>query len=138
MVDAGTGLLELALPDMRRSDHVILESAATSQGVRMKLYISGPMTDYEEFNYPAFHAAKEALQARGYDVISPADLPLREDWEWIDYIIADIASVFQVDGVALLDGWEASKGARIECEIAAQREIPVLPTAHWLDVWMPA
>lgn len=99
----------------------------------MKLYVSGPMTGIEEFNYPAFHAAKSALEARGYDVISPADLPIRDGWDWIDYIVADIASVFQVDGIAILDGWETSKGARIECEIATQREIPILPLSEWLD-----
>jgi hypothetical protein len=98
----------------------------------VKLYVSGPMTGYEDFNYPAFHAAKAALAARGYDVISPADLPPRDDWEWIDYMEPNIASVFQVDGIALLDGWTESKGARIECAIAEGRGIPMRGLAEWL------
>lgn len=38
----------------------------------MKVYISGPMTGLPEFNYPAFFAAAEALEARGYETINPA------------------------------------------------------------------
>lgn len=100
----------------------------------MKLYISGPMTGIADFNYPAFHAAKKLLQARGYDVISPADLPINAALDWIDYVIEDIDSVFAVDGIATLDGWERSRGARIECRIAVGRLIPIEPLAHWLEL----
>lgn len=99
---------------------------------RVKLYISGPMTGIADFNYPAFHAAKEQLLALGYDVVSPADLPLTDGWEWIDYILTDIGSVFTVEGVATLDGWERSTGARIECRIAVERDIPVRPLIAWM------
>ena len=92
------------------------------------------MTGIEEFNYPAFHDAKGLLEARGYEVISPADLPIRDDWDWIDYICFDVGSVFEVDGVAILDGWEKSKGARIECRIAEGRQIPVAPLGYWLEL----
>lgn len=94
--------------------------------------MSGPMTGIPEFNYPAFHEAKAELERCGHAVVSPADLPARDDWEWIDYILTDIASVFAVDGVATLDGWERSNGARIECRIAVEREIPVRPLRDWL------
>lgn len=100
----------------------------------MKLYLSGPMTGIPEYNYPSFHTAKEALEARGYDVVSPADLPIRDDWEWVDYILVDIGSVFNVDGVARLEGWQASNGARIECRIAAERGIPIEQVGYWLEL----
>lgn len=100
----------------------------------MKLYVSGPMTGLPEFNYPAFHDAKARLLAAGYEVTSPADLPIRDDWEWVDYILIDIDAVFAVDGIATLDGWETSKGARIERRIAERRDIPVSP----LDTWLAA
>lgn len=98
----------------------------------MTLYVSGPMTGIPDFNYPAFHEARDSLKEMGYEVISPADMPLRDDWDWIDYILVDIVHVFAADGVATLDGCEASKGSRIECLIAEQRGIPVLPLANWL------
>lgn len=99
----------------------------------MKLYVSGPMTGIPEYNYPAFHAAKARLESLGHDVISPADLPVTDGWEWIDYILTDLGSVFQVDGVATLDGWERSNGARIECRVAIEREIPVKPLEDWIS-----
>ena len=104
----------------------------------MILYVSGPMTGLPEFNYPAFHEAKKRLRAAGHSVISPADLPIRDDWEWIDYILADIDSVFAVDGVATLDAHEQSKGARIECRIAERRGIPVATVEDWLESEMAA
>lgn len=100
----------------------------------MTLYLSGPMTGIAEFNYPAFHSAKATLEARGYHVLSPADLPLRDDWEWIDYILADIGSVFEADGIATLDGCEASKGARIEAQIGECRNLPIEPVGYWLNL----
>lgn len=96
------------------------------------LYVSGPMSGIAHYNYPAFHAAKTQLSEAGYEVLSPADLPIRDDWEWIDYILVDIDSVFAADGIATLDGCGASKGARIECRIAEWRGIPVRSVAEWL------
>jgi hypothetical protein len=106
--------------------------ARRAQERRVKLYLSGPMTGLPEFNYPAFHAAKRELQAFGYDVCSPADLPLRDDWEWIDYILIDVDSVFASEGIATLDGCDTSKGARIERRIAERLGLPIKPVGEWL------
>lgn len=97
-----------------------------------KLYISGPMTGLPEFNYPAFHEAKERLIEAGYHVMSPADLPIRDDWEWVDYMLPNIDSVFSADGIATLSGWGTSKGARIECRIAARLGHLVMPAHAWV------
>lgn len=101
-----------------------------SKGV---IYISGPMTGLPEFNYPAFHDAKRDLEAAGYTVLSPADLPIRDDWEWIDYIIEDLDAVFQADGIATLEGHEMSKGARIECRVAKHLGMTIKPVSEWLE-----
>lgn len=98
----------------------------------MRLYLSGPMTGYSEFNYPAFHAAKATLEAAGYEVVSPSDLPIRPDWEWIDYIEVDIDSVFSADGIATLPGWEKSKGARVERRIAERLGLRTDTVAGWV------
>lgn len=90
------------------------------------------MTGLPEFNYPAFHAATAELMNAGYEVVSPADLPLLDEWEWIDYILIDIDSVFACEGVATLPDCEQSKGARIERRIAERRSLPIRPVDEWL------
>lgn len=99
----------------------------------MKLYVSGPMTGIKDFNYPAFHVVKQELEEAGHEVVSPADIPLNDEWEWIDYMMVNIASMFEVEGVALLPGWEQSKGVKVEVRIAECRKIPVKPWKQWLS-----
>jgi len=87
------------------------------KGKGMKIYIAGPMTGYEDFNYPAFHAAERKLAL--CDVCNPArnfegiqDLPYKE------YIRQDIKTLLECDAIYLLCGWENSRGARLEKHIA--------------------
>lgn len=111
----------------------------------MKLYIAGPMSGYPQFNYPAFYAAATMLRDLGYDVVSPAEMDSVElqklamkskdgsfkDIEganetWGDMLARDVKLVADVvDGVCLLNGWEASRGARLEAFVAASVQKPV-------------
>lgn len=84
----------------------------------MKLYVAGPMTGLPDYNYPAFHAAEAGLRAAGYDVANPATLGVRDGWEWQDYMRAGLRLMLDCDGIALLDGWHASRGAQIELRLA--------------------
>lgn len=103
----------------------------------MILYVAGPCTGYPEHNYPAFHAATEALTERGHVVLNPADIdakcgttPGEKSWTW--YMRKALQMVTEADGVALLPGWHASKGASIEKYIADQLEMPARDLADWL------
>ena len=103
----------------------------------MILYIAGPMTNIPQFNLPQFNAVAQWLRAEGHEVISPVELDspaMREaawrsadgKWDhtqpapgsnetWGVVLGRDVAVVADtVDGVALLPGWEVSKGARLE------------------------
>lgn len=101
-----------------------------------KLYLAGPMRGILEFNFPAFHAAAARLRAEGFEVFSPAEKDNERHGTDIskgnmtgDETIAtqqhgfnlrealglDLAYICaEADGVALLPGWENSKGARAE------------------------
>ena len=95
-------------------------------------YIAGPMTGYENSNYPAFDDARDMLHSNGLVAISPADLSrtasIVTDEERKNgalpenglalYMRNDIPEVAKADGILMLVGWEASKGANIELMIA--------------------
>ncbi|MEM5384158.1 DUF4406 domain-containing protein [Paraburkholderia phymatum] len=84
----------------------------------MRLYIAGPMTGYPELNFPAFHAEAARLRALGFEIVNPAEINADPNAEWLDCMRADIKQLVDCDGIALLPGWEQSRGASIEQGIA--------------------
>ena len=90
------------------------------------LYLAGPMTGYHDCNYPAFAAAERQGVAAGFEIHSPhknfnEDLTL----PYKTYIRADMAMLLKCDGIALLPGWEKSRGAKFELHIAQLLELDV-------------
>ena len=103
----------------------------------MKVYIAGPMSGRELYNFPAFAAAAERWRAAGHTVITPPEItnrlwqfrhgrdydPAADRAEWGDAVTcelfkADLSVVCDVDALALLPGWEQSRGAKMEVAIA--------------------
>ncbi len=83
----------------------------------MKIYLAGPMTGYEQLNYPAFAGAAEHLRAIGHEVVSPAELNPIET-EYADAMRNDIRALLDCEAIATLPGYEKSKGATLEFHIA--------------------
>lgn len=79
-----------------------------------RIYVSGPMTGYDELNYPAFEMAARQLRALGYTVVSPHELNPQEGLSYQDCLRADILGLMLCDAIALLPGHEKSKGATLE------------------------
>lgn len=97
----------------------------------MKLYIAGPMTGLPELNYPAFHEAEAQLFKAGYTPLNPApNKP--ENPTWLNFMRMSLVQISQADGIALLPGWELSKGARIEHGLARDLQLPVDTVEQWL------
>lgn len=107
----------------------------------MKIYLSGPMTGLPENNYPAFHAAARTLRAAGHKVVNPAELHphtrLRRLCHrtlralrlvrsqppaptWAEYMRTDLRAMLDCEMIAVLPGWEHSRGARCEVSLAAE------------------
>lgn len=99
----------------------------------MKLYLSGPMTGIEDYNFPAFNAAADALRELGYDVTNPADTGIVEGWTWSDYLRHDVRVLAECDGLALLDHYWTSTGARLEHKLALDLGMPCRLLRGWLD-----
>lgn len=84
----------------------------------MKIYLAGAMTGYPELNFPLFNAEAARLRALGYTVINPAEINIDPAAKWGECMRADIKRLMDCTAIALLPGWEDSKGATLEHHIA--------------------
>ncbi|WP_159585899.1 DUF4406 domain-containing protein [Chelativorans xinjiangense] len=84
----------------------------------MNVYLSGPMRGHDDLNYPAFNAAAEQLRATGYFVFNPAESsPLNAGIR--ECFAIDVAWICaHADAIAMLPGWENSKGAKAELALS--------------------
>ncbi|AWY04867.1 deoxycytidylate deaminase [Microbacterium phage Floof] len=109
---------------------------------RFTLYVSGPMTGIAHWNYPVFTDAAAELRAWGFNVISPHELDQdagkdpTSSWTAADRreaIARDVEAVAKrADGIAVLDGWAASFGARAEVAVASALSLPVQTIPEWI------
>ncbi|MCF5228580.1 DUF4406 domain-containing protein [Pseudomonas sp. PA-5-4G] len=93
-----------------------------------RVYVAGPMTGIEDFNYPAFNAVADQLRALGYEVENPADHGVVEGAQWADYMAYDLTRLGLCGVIALLPGWEKSQGAKLEVLIAERLGMTVVNT----------
>jgi Domain of unknown function (DUF4406) len=107
----------------------------------MKVYLAGPMRGYENFNFPSFMKAAEFLRAHGDEVFNPAENDIEKGYVTIDegnVVSCDVPNVMrkcilddltfiinEADAVALLPGWEASKGSNAEVATAIFLGLPL-------------
>lgn len=82
----------------------------------MKIYLSGPMSGIQDNNFPAFHDWAARLRAQGYEVVSPAEIQEAGTWELC--LRADMREMLECEAIALMPGWENSKGANLELHVA--------------------
>lgn len=97
----------------------------------MKLYIAGPMSGIEEHNFPAFYLAEAQLREAGYRVVNPASVN-QIGTPWTDCLKKDLKKLLDCDGLALLPGWEHSRGATLEHDVAERLEYPIHTVIEWL------
>jgi hypothetical protein len=88
--------------------------------IREAIYISGPMSGKPDLNFPAFHEAAARLRASGHAVINPAEMDESDEApkEWHEYLRRDIAELVKCTHIAMLPGWQDSRGATLEKHIA--------------------
>lgn len=98
----------------------------------LKYYLSGPMSGYENFNYPMFEYVAGVLRVSGMNVESPHENPpppamesMREEEIWQYYMNLCRLQLASCSGIILLQGWPQSRGARQELEWALAQDLPV-------------
>ena len=98
--------------------------------MKRKVYLSGPMTGIEPREYRRrFREAEAILRRHGYGCINPCRVwPCRFPWLYrlmnallgrrLTYAVILaydlILLMTRADGIAMLPGWQASRGAQIE------------------------
>ena len=99
----------------------------------MKLYLAGPMTGYDQLNFPLFHSEARRLRALGLDIVNPAEINADPSKGWRDCMRADIRELVTCDGIAMLPGWERSRGASLENHIARELGLAVFNASSLTD-----
>lgn len=109
----------------------------------MKIYLAGPMRGIPEFNFPAFYAAAAKLRSEGHTVFSPAErdnekhgtdiskgnlngseaqAAAQHGFNLREALAADLDYIcHHADAIAVLPGWEKSKG--VAAELATARAL---------------
>ncbi len=120
----------------------------------MNIYLAGPMRGIPDFNFPAFMQAAKGLRNQGHNVFNPAERDIERAIEegkpqvWQNEtgdiaqaeasgnfdrrvaIMDDLTYIIQeADAIALLPGWEASKGANAEMWTAKFLDLEVIELA---------
>lgn len=91
-----------------------------------RIYLSGPMSNMPDFNFPAFNAEAARLRALGYDVVNPVDINPDTTTPYNECLRADLKALLDCDTIAMLDGWMDSNGAHLEMHIAHRVGIAVV------------
>lgn len=85
----------------------------------MKVYISGPISGLPlETVYNNFTNAEIRLQEEGYEVVNPLNNGLPRESTWNEHMRADLKLLLDCDAIYLLKGYQNSKGAMIEYDLA--------------------
>lgn len=90
----------------------------------MRVYLSGPMSGLPDSNFPAFHEWAAKLRADGFEVVSPAEIQEAGTWELC--LRKDMRELPTCDAIALMPGWERSKGAHLELHVAHRLGMEVI------------
>ena len=90
---------------------------------KKKVYIAGAIIGCADYK-AGFAAARMELEALGYIVLNPAELP--EGMEKADYMRICLAMLDTADEICMLPGWGISEGAMIEHDLSHYTKKPIL------------
>ena len=94
--------------------------------MRNRIYISGKITgttDYME----RFNNAEQYLKNRGFSPVNHAKVNsmMPTDTTYEEYMLMSFAMLETCNSIYMLDGWENSKGARMEHERSIEKGIRI-------------
>jgi hypothetical protein len=94
------------------------------------IYLSGPMTGYRDYNYPAFNAHAARLRSEGHRVYNPAEFPHNGTPDTFPLRMAFASYCnficLEADTICLLPDWESSVGVSAEFALAKNCKLDVI------------
>lgn len=97
-----------------------------------RVYISGAIAHHDlAERKAAFGQAERFLSLKGFEPVNPFDNGLPEEAHWREHMRVDIALLLGCDYIYMLQGWELSKGAKLELDVASSCGIRVLFEGHF-------
>lgn len=116
-----------------------------------KVYLSGPITGKPNDNIEEFEKYKQKFKNLNYEVVNPHDLFTREFVDDLNrklenkeitfeeyhdtFMRTDIKAMMDCDFVAVLNGYENSKGANIEVYIARNINMPIIDAVTLKEIF---
>lgn len=99
-----------------------------SKILKYDIYISGRMTGLPNFNRERFNRVADMLRNDGYTVFNPAEINPEKtaNWDWSDYMRVALQGQVQSKSILMLIGYQESKGAMIEYELAQQLNMNIV------------
>ena len=95
--------------------------------MKKKVYISGAIAHYDlDERKQAFDHAARYLSIKGYEPINPFENGISQEAHWKEHMRVDIGLLLTCDYIYTLRGWELSKGAKLELDVASSCGIQVL------------
>lgn len=92
-----------------------------------KVYISGAIAHYDMAERKeAFSDAEMRLRGMGFNPVNPFKNGLPDEAHWREHMRADIRLLLDCEFIYMLQGWELSKGAKLELDVASSCGIKVL------------
>ncbi len=94
---------------------------------KLRIFLSGPMTGYENFNFDRFNFIENVLKQYGVDVVNPVHIckkykkdDVLNDKAVFDKMIAEQQEAEKTcNAILLLHDWQYSNGVKLELKTAA-------------------
>ncbi len=97
-----------------------------------RVYISGAIAHHEmSERVSAFGQAARYLELKGYEAVNPFENGVSQEAHWKEHMRADIGLLLGCDRIYMLRGWELSKGAKLELDVASSCGIRVMFEGRW-------
>ncbi len=113
--------------------------------MQKRIYVAGPMTGYENYNWRMFEAATLFLRRNGWLVTTPTEIDeeihativerneagdpvkveLSPTFDYEEVLAQDLAALGWCHAICLLPGWHKSKGAKRELAHALDNGLEV-------------